>query len=209
MTVMTDLTSKAATYISDQGWLQNRMEDEAGRVCVAGALRACATTDTDRAVTLAVLRATGHGEEWNDAAGRTETEVLGYLAAATITDDDLTGLLGPNWRHMLDLLRRSEHLTSEERRGLSVGDTDDLRVARHVAQDLVAEHARAAVPHIEIPPLGETISGGLGDALWGLATRDLIGEHGYTREDYTALTSAWTRVAGPAHPDDVTAVAVR
>lgn len=202
MTVMTDLTRRAATYIGDHGWVQNRAEDEAGRVCVAGALRACADTDTERAVTLAILRARGRGEEWNDTAGRTREQVRQCLAATTVTEDDLTGMLGPNWRHMTALLARAERLTAGEHQRLAVDDNDDLRLARHIAQDLVAKHDRCAVPQIEIPPVGETLSGGVGDALWGLSTRDLIGQHGYTREDYTALTSAWAHVVGAAYPDD-------
>lgn len=119
MTVMTDLTRRAATYIGDHGWVQNRAEDDDGRVCIAGALRACADTDTDRAVTQAILRARGRGEDWNDQPGRTVGQVRDCLAASTVTECDLTGMLGPNWRHLMSMLRRAESLTAVERQRMS------------------------------------------------------------------------------------------
>lgn len=36
-----------------------------------------------------------------------------------------------------------------------------------------------------------------------LVVRDLIGQHGFTADDYRALTARWASVVGPVHPDDV------
>jgi hypothetical protein len=40
-------------------------------------------------------------------------------------------------------------------------------------------------------------------AVTALVLRHLIGRHGFTRDDYDALTRPWAKVIGPAHPDDV------
>ncbi len=39
-------------------------------------------------------------------------------------------------------------------------------------------------------------------AAWGAATRDLIGQHGYTQAHYDTLTRPWREVVGRLHPDD-------
>lgn len=196
MTFVTDVTTHASAHLAAHGWIQNRMEDETGRVCLAGAVWACAADPTAAALTLAVLRAQGLGEEWNDAPERTEHEVRQRLATLTITESDLTRLIGPHWREVAAILRRAETLSGKEHQRLSVADSGDLWVARHVAQDRASERGRAAVAHIEIPPVRQAISGGIGDALWAVATSDLIGEGGYTRADSRLLMDAWTRVVG-------------
>ena len=35
-----------------------------------------------------------------------------------------------------------------------------------------------------------------------LVVRDLIGQHGYTQDDYDTLTRPWRQVIGPIHSDD-------
>ena len=41
-----------------------------------------------------------------------------------------------------------------------------------------------------------------GDAARAVALRDLIGQHGFTADDYRTITSLWSGVMGAAHPDD-------
>jgi hypothetical protein len=41
-----------------------------------------------------------------------------------------------------------------------------------------------------------------GAAALALAVRDLIGQHGFTRDYYDALTGPWALVVGRVHPDD-------
>ena len=40
------------------------------------------------------------------------------------------------------------------------------------------------------------------DTACALVVRDLIGQRGFTQEQYDLLTGAWRTVIGPIHPDD-------
>lgn len=200
MNTMASLTRHASAHIGTHGWLQYRMVDEAGRVCIRGAVAACAGNATEDALTMAVLRADGHGEDWNDMTGRTAREVRDYLAGAPVTDETLTEVLGPQWGEIAVLLQRADALTSKELRTLGPRDSDRLHRARHQADAAARDHGRTAVQHIETPPSGEPLSGAVGDAVRALAVRDLTGD-GFTREHYDILISAWTRAVGrPARP---------
>lgn len=200
MNAMASLTRHASAHMRVHGWLQYRMVDEDGRVCLRGAVAACAGNASEDALTMAVLRADGHGEEWNDTVGRTAREVRDYLAGASVTDETLTEVVGPQWEEIAVLLRRAETLTDAELRPLRQRESAALHGARCRADAVAREHGRTAVQHIETPPSGEPLSGGVGDAVRALSVRDLIGRD-YTREDYDILISAWTRAVGrPARP---------
>ena len=200
---LTDLIRAAGRVVPVRGWIQNRAMDETGQVCVSGAVRVCAHTPAERSLALAVLRSRDHAEEWNDAPGRTLDEIEQYLAAAEVTPDDCQALLGPAAAHIETLLTRAAALPRDQQETLAGSGGDDLLLARSLAGDVAAERCRAAVPRIEVPPYEESATGGIGDAVWALATRDLIGTGGYTGDDYATLTRAWVDATGvEAHPDD-------
>ena len=79
-----DVLRKAADYIEVHGWVQGRPQ-EAGSVCVARAIRVCATGTRQfleaRAPLLSAL-GMDHALDlpnWNDTPGRTAEEVIATL----------------------------------------------------------------------------------------------------------------------------------
>ena len=182
MNDMTERLRLAAEYIPAHGWTKGTEQDEKGAVCLTGALRLCAPVEGDFYLIREVLRKRDRAEGWNDAEGRTESEVVEYLKTAEVTDADLADTFGPQWEQIVALVRRTAVLTAEE--------ADRLYTARGSAWDAAWDAARGAA------------RGAAWDAAGALAIRPLIGQYGFTQEHYDILTGPWRKVIGPIHPDD-------
>ena len=108
------LPALAAGYITEHGWTQGTEEDSSGRVCLTGALRLCSPVPGDSHIAREVFRRRGRAEGWNDEHGRTAGEVVAYLAATEITDEELAETFGPQWREIVALVRAVSGATQQQ-----------------------------------------------------------------------------------------------
>ena len=108
------LPALAAGYITEHGWTQGTEEDSSGRVCLTGALRLCSPVPGDSYIAREVFRRRGRAAGWNDEPGRTAGEVVAYLAATEITDEELAETFGPQWREIVALVRAVSGATQQQ-----------------------------------------------------------------------------------------------
>ena len=111
-------------------------QDDAGRVCLTGALRLCSPVPGDSYIAREVFRRRDRAEGWNDQNGRTADEVVAYLAATEITDEELADMFGPQWREIVALVRAVSGATQQQ--------IVDLAAARAAARDAARAAARDA-----------------------------------------------------------------
>jgi hypothetical protein len=199
----------AADWLESPGvrWVRRRPGDGIRSGCLHTALLQPCAIPGDNAIWHVLERTRGHSEEWNDRDERTKAEVLAVLRSAPEpTEDEITALFGPQWLAIRDLARRGATLTDNERRALNVHplpSDDAASVARIAAacagRPLAHVRARDAVWSSSGPPAAPAAPA----AASALVVRDLIGQHGFTADDYRALTARWASVVGPVHPDDV------
>ena len=117
-------------------WTQGKQRD-GDRMCLVGGLESCGLAPGEWLIARAVARQRDHGERWNDADGRTEAEVVGWLRSAEpITPDELGEVFGPQWEQVCALVLRAARLTPSEVR--------DLAPARGAAWDAAGDAARVA-----------------------------------------------------------------
>jgi len=86
--MMTDaeILNKAADYLMQYGWTQYNFVGEDGRSCCAYAAIHCYAKERTLGVVRRVERLTGESIVlWNDAPGRTLTEVVTTLRKAAVT----------------------------------------------------------------------------------------------------------------------------
>ena len=215
---MTDLTALrtlpplAARYIAEHGWTQGVEENNQGEVCLTGALRLCAPVPGDGTIARAVFRHRGHAEQWNDFDGRTQGEVVGYLANAEITDGDLADTFGPQWLEVAGIIRQVASATDEQIDALVMARTTAARPAREAAWGAASNAARGAAQDAARGAAWGAAGDAAGDATRGAAsnaargallatvTRDLIGTEGYTQEHYDQLMAPWRAVFGEVKP---------
>jgi hypothetical protein len=109
---LADLGKAAAQVIATKGWIQGRIRDTEGRVCLHGALRAVTRErhPGDAPLMTAIFRARGASESWNDALDRTQAEVLAALEAQPVTDAECEKLMGPQWVYLAHALRQVHEL---------------------------------------------------------------------------------------------------
>lgn len=223
MSNLSTIPTEAATLIRERGWTQNSFETRDGALCLHGAIRACTPQKGDAEIVRALARRQGFTEYWNDGENRTESEVLDALAHVDTSDAALDATFGPQWEHVVALVRRAATLTEDEADRLrvvwsSAGGVASWRairratlsaplsaaqvvaqvVARTAAQEAAQEAARATTQDAA----QDTAWDATWDAAWALVVRDLIGQHGFTQDHYDTLTAQWAAVIGPAHPDD-------
>ena len=192
------LPALAAGYITEHGWTQGTEQDDAGRVCLTGALRLCSPVPGDSYIAREVFRRRDRAEGWNDQNGRTADEVVAYLAATKITDEELADTFGPQWREIVALVRAVSGATQQQ--------IVDLAAAWAAARDAAWAAAGAAV----WAAAGDAVWDAAGaaardaarDAAGALTIRDLISTNGYTQAHYDLLTGPWRQVMGPLHADD-------
>lgn len=184
MTTIID-TTPAAEYIKTHGWTQGAMKRD-GAVCLTGALRECDLKPGDWLIARAVYRAQEHAEGWNDDLGRTKQEVIDYLRAHPVTDDNLEEVFGPNWKSFVRLVRRVAVSSGEEvdridriPAMLDAGIAAENAV-RGTSRERGASHACDAVWCAA--PYGTSYAAW--DAALAVIVRDLI-----TEDEYQTLTA--------------------
>ena len=184
------LPALAAGYITEHGWTQGTEEDSSGRVCLTGALRLCSPVPGDSHIAREVFRRRGRAEGWNDEHGRTAGEVVAYLAATEITDEELAETFGPQWREIVALVRAVSGATQQQIVDLAAAWDAAWDAAGAAAWDAAGDAAWAAA------------WAAARDAARALTIRDLISTNGYTQAHYDLLTGPWRQVMGPLHADD-------
>lgn len=168
-----------------------------GPVCMHGAIRLCQPQPGDAQIIEQVETRLGYGTDWNDDGDRTETEVREFLAAGIdITDEMLADTFGPQWRAVVNLVRRAAVLTSDEVGRLSVS-RDRLSVSRDTTKaaswDASLAAARVAARTASWVAAGAAARVAAGAVVtWDLATAD----GPYTFEHRDLLIAPWREVCG-------------
>ena len=207
-------------------WTQGHQHD-GNRMCLVGGLQSCGLAPGEWLIARAVARHRDHAEGWNDDAGRTEADVVGWLRTAEpITPAELVDVFGPQWREVCAMVLRAARLTHDEASDLDAAMDATWDATWDAAMDATWDAARAATWDAARAAAwaaaraaawaaawdatwGETW-GEAWDAAWdatwdatrALVVRDLIGTHGFTQDHYDTLTRPWRTVIGPVHPDD-------
>jgi hypothetical protein len=183
-----------------QHWVQRSWGDS-GSACLHGAIRRCQPIPGDAYLIEQVACRQGWGTEWNDHTSTTWPMVRERLARIEVTDADLADTFGPQWEHIVALVRRSAVLTADEAHRLGVAwdaAGDAARAAARAARAAWAAWAAAGAAAWS----ARAAAWSTADAAWALAVRDLIGQHGFMQAHYNTLTGPWRTVIGPVHPDD-------
>jgi hypothetical protein len=188
----------AAKYLDEVGWTQGTMQDGEGHVCATGAVMYCQPQNGDEYIIREVLRRRGTAESWNDEDGRTAAEVRAVLDR-DITDADLIDTFGPQALEIVAVIRRAAALTVDEAREMAAAWAAAWAAARDAARAAAWAAARDAAR--------AAARDAARDAAWAAAAalivRDLIGQDGFTQENYDKLSGPWRRVIGKIHADDV------
>ena len=205
---------RAADYIDEHGWTKGAEVTPDGKVCIQGAVRLCSPVPGDGAIHRAILIERGKGANLNDASETTVDDVRRYLRveAGIITDEELELTFGPDWRHVVAMVR---HVATWDQARLEdwwrlidkvwVDDASGYRAAYYRAVDgvsgpgIAARRALVAVVAVV----------GVALVAAALARRHEIGTPGGpTQEDYDTVGRPWVEFTGqPVHPDDAPAVA--
>jgi hypothetical protein len=208
--VITIPEADLVAILGDNGehWVKRSWGDS-GSACLHGAIRRCQPIPGDAYLIEQVACRQGWGTEWNDHTSTTWPMVRERLARIEVTDADLADTFGPQWEHIVALVRRSAVLTADEVRRLDAAwdaawTAGNAACAACAAGD-AAWAARAAwAAWAAAGAAARDAAGALAPqyAAGALAVRDLIGEHGFTQAHYDTLTGPWRTVIGPVHPDD-------
>ena len=139
----TDVITRAAALVSEPDvWIQGNNDDGHGHYCAHGAVLRQHCTPGDEHMWRQVMRKKGLTEEWNDAAGRTASEVAERFAAiaAETTAADMAEVFGPQWEAVRDLVRRVAALTPAELDKLAAAWEATRAATRALAvHDLIGE----------------------------------------------------------------------
>ena len=215
----------AATKVEGH-WTQDTQYD-GDRMCLVGGLEMCGLAPGEWLIARAVARHRNHGELWNDADGRTEGEVVGWLRTAEpITPGELAEVFGPQWEPICALVLQTSRLTPDELVALRAARAAAWAAAWDAAWDAAWaaawaaardaagdaawaaawDAARDAARAAAWDAARAAAWAVARDAAWAaaraLVVRDLIGSDGFTQDHYDTLTGPWRKVIGPAHPDD-------
>lgn len=186
-------------------WVKGSWGDGDG-MCLHGAIRHCSPVPGDAFLVEQVADRKGWGTRWNDDKATTWPQVRERLGHIEVTDADLAETLGPQWEHVVALVRRAAVLTDDEAQRLGAAWAAAREAAREAAEvaEIAAWYAaRAAARAVaRVATHGFAARVAAGDAARALVVRDLIGQHGFTQENYDLLTGPWASVIGPVHPDD-------
>ena len=108
--------AKPLAVLDERGWAQGAWTDGAGHVCAHQAIRLCSPQPGDAYLIERVAdRLWGRGAGWNDDDATTEADVRGWLGAGIdVTDADLAETFGPQWRAVVEIVRRAAVLTDDE-----------------------------------------------------------------------------------------------
>jgi len=186
-------------------WMQGEWGDDTA-MCLHGAIRRCQPQPGDAFLIEQVAARQGWGTGWNDAHDTDWNMIRQRLAHVEVTDADLADTFGPQWEHVVALVRRAAVLTADEVQQLvaaCVAAWDAARVAaRLAAQNAAWDAAQDAAWDAARNAAWDAARVAAQDAARALVVRDLIGQHGFTQEHYDLLTDPWVSVVGSVHPDD-------
>ncbi|MGL4241156.1 MAG: DUF6197 family protein [Beijerinckiaceae bacterium] len=195
----------AAKYIDAHGWTQGTEENEAGEVCLTGAIRKCASVPGDFALVREVLRKRGRAEDWNDEEA-TKTKVAKYLRTAEVTDADLADTFGPQWAEIVTFVRRVAVLNEGELEPVPAYREAAWAEAWAAAWDASRAAARDVMRDAAWAAAQEAARDAQWEMSWAaaraLAVRDLIGQHDFTQAHYDTLTAPLRKSGITVHPDD-------
>ena len=202
-------------------WVQGQWGID-DKMCLHGAIRRCQPIPGDAFLIEQVARLKGWGTDWNDGKGTSWSDIRARLAHIEVTDEDLEETFGPQWEHIVALVRRAAIITNGEAKRLkAAGDAARYAAgyaarydawdnagyaaryaARYDAWDNARYAARVAAGYAARYDAWDNARYAAGLAAGTLAVRDLISTHGFTQEHYDTLTMPWRTVIGPIHPDD-------
>lgn len=204
------------------GW--GDWQDRQSSTCLHGAIRYCQPVPGDAYLIEKVGVRFGFGVRDNDACD--SWACVREKVQPDITDTMLAETFGPQWEHVVALVRRAATLTESEAETMAAAWAG--RAARAAwaaardAGDAAGEDAaraawsaaRAAVGAGDAARAAWAANYAAWDAAWfraraavgaaarALGLRDLIGQHGFTQDHYDTLTGPWHKAIGPVHPDD-------
>ena len=200
-------------------WVKGEWSDERGN-CLHQGVRMCQPVLGDAYLIEQVADRQGWGVDWNDDEDRTFDDVKQKLVQhREILPHELEETFGPQWAHIMALVRRASVATEVELgimwgvycsvttsadgelnwidnwsksfvRARTVATYADRNNARIAAQEAAW---RASPSHVRAVAIAAAVA---------LSTRDLIGNDGYKQADYDLLTKPWREVIGKVHPDD-------
>lgn len=204
MSTIHDINTLAADALDEHGWTQYEMESNDGSMCLVGALRHCSPQPGDWLIAREVYRHLGHGEDWNDAKGRTAEEVTAWLRTHPVADTTLETAFGPQWRAIVTLIRQAATMTREQARALgSAWGTDNIR-RWNTAADVVRKAAettnRGNAEDAACDAASEAAANASTDAAKALSVADLVGQHGLTQNHIDTLLAPWISVMGDPRP---------
>jgi len=202
-------------------WVKQSWGDDVS-ACLHGAIRRCQPIPGDAYLIEQVANRQAWGTQWNDATSTTWQMIRARLANIEITDTDLADTFGPQWEQIVALVRRAAVLTPDDSKRLAAARAAVARVrvaaaratavaaavdaawaaARAAARDAARAAARDAARDAAGAAARDDAWAAARAAVWALAARDLIGQHGFTQAHYDTLTGPWRTVIGPVHPDD-------
>lgn len=211
MSIATELTERerlAQEALDTHGWTRGTLKDGEGAYCLHGAVMYCAPVNGDAQIVSQVLNHRGFTYAWNDTDAADAAEVRAALDR-DITDEELAEVFGPQWEHIVALVRRASELTEDEVKALRDAWAAAPGVAWLTAWDTAQEAVQATWSAAQADVWATTENAAPGAAWFvtraayqAVAARDLIGQHGFTQEHYDALTGPWRKAVGPVHPDD-------
>jgi len=188
--------------LDERGWAQGSWEDAAGHVCAHQAIRLCEPIPGDAFLIEQVAqRKWGKGVGWNDDSTTTEADVREWFAAGIdATAADLGEVFGPQWRAVVELVRRAATLTEDEAKRLNA--------ARNAAWDAARNAARNAAWNAAWDAAWDAAWNAARNAAWGardvawnatraVVTWDLATSDGpYTFIHRDLLMAPWVEVCG-------------
>ena len=179
--------AKPLAVLDERGWAQGAWTDGAGHVCAHQAIRLCSPQPGDAYLIEQVAdRLWGRGTGWNDNNATTVSDVREWLGAGIdVTDADMAETFGPQWRAVVEIVRRAAVLTDDEARRLAVVWAAARAAARDAAWAAAWAAARAAAWDAAWDAAGAAVT-------WDLATAD----GPYTHAHRDLLMAPWVEVCG-------------
>ena len=205
-----------------KNWIQGWGEwDSDGPTCLHGAIRSCHPQPGDAYLIEQIGNKYGFGTRFNDENDwDTINQWLG--SSPEITDEMCESTFGPQWREVIAFVRSESTIAPDQVELLNAAWDAAQGAAWGAAWDAAWDAAQGAARGAARGAAWDAARGAAWDAAQGaargaardaaweaawdaafaLSTRDLIGQHGYTREHYDKLAGPWASVMGPVHPDD-------
>ena len=203
MTIQVPVDETLEQLSHGDNWTQGAWETGDGRMCLHQGIRQCEYHKGDAYLIEQVAEQQGWGAAFNDRDETTFDDVKQRLVEhREILPDELEMVFGPQWLHIVALVRRAAVLTDEEAEALNAA----WDATRDAAWDAAWAAARAAHAAWDAAwaAAGAAAWAAARDAAWALSIRHLISETGFPQTHYDTLTRPWATVIGPVHPDDGT-----